>query len=221
MMKSRLLATFASACALLIFQATSANAQTVKPAPAQAPASSARPAGLRTWQASLTGGFIFDSNQEPSGTTYDHETFKSPSGNLAMHYAFFAHKRFNMLVGVELAATKSISEASSSLATSQFVTSSVDAGPTIGIAWYPGGPGSEFQFQGNLGITGNISYTRQLKSPGFTADLDRSDTDFFPRANLLLNILGVYSVSDDWRLITGLKFLTPQQSFHFGVGYAF
>jgi hypothetical protein len=211
---------FVASLSLICFSvllAPSAQAQ----APVKAVSSGAS-SGKPTSQFSLMAGAALDSGQDPDGSAFEHQTWKSPVGRLAYHYAFFANRPVQLLVGGQLVASHSLSEATGSTngRRSKVTTDRIDSGASVGVGFSPGrGP---FTFQGFFSLGANLKSKRELKSAGFDTELDNSwSEDAFPLV-LMVDVMGSYDLTENWRLIGGFNFISDStSSFLFGAAYAY
>ena len=195
------------------------------PTPEAVAATPVRPAGggrIPRVQFSLSGGAMYSSSDDIGGS-YKHQTSESPIGRFGYHYAFFSTKPFNLLLGGDFVASRSVAKVSGATTSSTFQTDRIDLGVTIGLGWAPGGPGSAFQFQGFIGTGITPSRTQTLKSPGFTTNASRKYPELFSNLSAWINVVGVYSVTPNWRLMAGFCNLDSNNtsSVLAGVAYAY
>lgn len=194
----------------------SAKAQSKEP-PAAAPGI-AKP----IHQISVMLGAALDSGQEPNGGGFEHQAWKSPVGRIAYHYSFMAKRPVQLLVGGQAIVSRSIAESfgSSNGRSSKFTTSRLDAGGSVGVGFSPNK--GMLNLQGFLSLGSNLSKTRELKSPGFTTDVDSSFGDNNLPLFIALDLMASVDLTDHVRAIFGLNFITDStSSFLMGAAYAY
>jgi hypothetical protein len=173
-----------------------------------------------TWQFTAAVG-MFLKAKEDMGGGYKHVASKSPAIRLGFQ-TVHPKNDFSVFFGVELIASRMVSEVSSSLASSSYTADRADLGPTIGLDWYPNGAGTAFQLQGIYGIGLNLDRTRTIRSPGFTATLPQNaGTTMFGNLIDWISLQGIYATTPNVRLIGGVLIVDQSPALSFGVGYAY
>lgn len=190
----------------------------VAPEAVQQPIEAAPRSRRPRFQFSLMGGFAITGRDDLDPQIYKHEASRSPVGRFAFHYAFFTDKPFNLLLGAEIIAARSVEVASSPSATASYTTDDVYVAPSVGFGWSPAGPGTMFQLQGILATGSEVSHTATLESPGFTTDITKHSITSLAA---WYGLYGVFSVTPQWRLIGGFSFCNKITPFMVGGAYAF
>lgn len=202
-------------------RAPAENPEGAKPSMMEPPPSTGTPKAAwrpQRFQFSFLGGVAMSGRDDLDPRIYKHKVERSPAGRFGFHYAFFTNKPFQLLVGADVVAIRSVAVASSSLATATYTANDVYMGPSVGFGWAPSGPGSDFQLQGLLTTGSEASHVATLESTGFTTNVQKRS---LTSITIWYGLYGVYSITPKWRIMGGFAVINKMSPVMIGAAYAF